>query len=132
MGHAATQMSLIAFTNNKLRVLATACDSQLGGRDFDAVLYEHFSADFASRYKMNVSANKKASLRLLNECERLRKQMSGYAQDLPLNIDCFIDDRDVTAKINRATFDQLVAQAGLIGRLEALIQQLVAQASTSA
>ena len=40
-------------------------------------------------------------LRLLAECEKLKKLMSANATVIPLNIECFMDDKDVTGKLQR-------------------------------
>jgi 3-oxoacyl-[acyl-carrier-protein] synthase-3 len=50
MGYAHLQASVVAYSKGKLRVLATHFDNQLGGRDFDRVLTDHFQKDFLARH----------------------------------------------------------------------------------
>jgi heat shock protein 110kDa len=38
--------SVAAFTKGKVRIIASAYDRFLGGRDFDVALAEHFSDEF--------------------------------------------------------------------------------------
>ena len=83
------------------QVLATAFDPYLGGRNFDEVLVDYFCEDFKGRYKLNVKENPRAVLRLHQECEKLKKLMSANSSELPLNIECFMNDIDVTGKMNR-------------------------------
>ncbi|MFT7803894.1 heat shock protein 105 kDa-like [Arapaima gigas] len=109
MGHSAFQVSVCAFNKGKLKVLATAFDPDLGGRNFDQRLVEYFCADFKSRYKLDVKSRVRALLRLQQECEKLKKLMSSNSTDIPLNIECFIDDTDVSGKMNRAHFEELCA-----------------------
>ena len=45
MGYTHLQASVVAFHKGKLRVLATTFDNNLGGRDFDKVLTDHFQVD---------------------------------------------------------------------------------------
>ena len=84
-----------------IQVLATAFDTYLGGRNFDEALVEYFCGDFKNRYRLSVRENPRALLRLHQECEKLKKLMSANASDLPLNIECFMNDIDVTGKMNR-------------------------------
>lgn len=123
IGHSDLQLAVAAFNKGKLKVLATAHDSSLGGDDFDRLLAEHFAAEFKKRYHIDVHTNPRAYVRLLAECERLKKLMSANAQEIPLNIECFMDDKDVTGKMKRADFEDM--STGLLARIEALLKQLL-------
>nr|KAF6480354.1 heat shock protein family A (Hsp70) member 4 like [Molossus molossus] len=101
MGHSAYQVSVCAFNKGKLKVLATTFDPYLGGRNFDEALVDYFCDEFKTKYKINVKENSRALLRLYQECEKLKKLMSANASDLPLNIECFMNDLDVSSKMNR-------------------------------
>ncbi|CAB1330957.1 unnamed protein product, partial [Coregonus sp. 'balchen'] len=94
LGHSSFQVAISAFNKGKLKVLATAFDPYLGGRNFDEVLVEHFCEEFKARYKLNVRENPRAILRLSQECEKLKKLMSANCSDLPINIECFMNDID--------------------------------------
>lgn len=61
----------------------------------------YFCEEFKSKYKLNVKDNPRALLRLYQECGKLKKLMSANASDLPLNIDCFMNDIDVSSRMNR-------------------------------
>lgn len=82
-------------------MLATTFDPYLGGRNFDEALVDYFCDEFKAKYKINVKENSRALLRLYQECEKLKKLMSANASDLPLNIECFMNDLDVSSKMNR-------------------------------
>ncbi|MEJ1277466.1 hypothetical protein NN561_008383 [Cricetulus griseus] len=99
-----------------ISVLATTFDPYLGGRNFDEALVDYFCDEFKTKYKINVKENSRALLRLYQECEKLKKLMSANASDLPLNIECFMNDLDVSSKMNRAQFEQLCAS--LLARVE--------------
>uniref|UniRef100_A0A8C2K7H6 Heat shock 70 kDa protein 4L-like n=1 Tax=Cyprinus carpio TaxID=7962 RepID=A0A8C2K7H6_CYPCA len=94
IGHSSYQVSVASFNKGKLKVLATAFDPYLGGRNFDEMLVEYFCEDFKNRFKLNVKDNPRALLRLYQECEKLKKLMSANSSDLPLNIECFMNDID--------------------------------------
>uniref|UniRef100_A0A8D0L708 Heat shock 70 kDa protein 4L n=1 Tax=Sphenodon punctatus TaxID=8508 RepID=A0A8D0L708_SPHPU len=126
MGHSAYQISVCAFNKGKLKILATTFDPFLGGRNFDEVLVEYFCEEFRTKYKLNVKDNARALLRLFQECEKLKKLMSANASDLPLNIECFMNDLDVASKMNRGQFEQL--SAPLLARVEPPLRALMEQA----
>ena len=85
------------------QVLATSCDQEVGGRDFDEVLAKYFSEEFRKKYKVDAENPKqpKPYIRLLQECEKLKKLMSANTQAIPLSIECFINDKDVAGKMSR-------------------------------
>ncbi|ERE91806.1 heat shock protein 4L [Cricetulus griseus] len=127
MGHSAYQVSVCAFNKGKLKVLATTFDPYLGGRNFDEALVDYFCDEFKTKYKINVKENSRALLRLYQECEKLKKLMSANASDLPLNIECFMNDLDVSSKMNRAQFEQLCAS--LLARVEPPLIAVMDQAN---
>ncbi|KAJ3613693.1 hypothetical protein NHX12_019939 [Muraenolepis orangiensis] len=129
LGHSSYQVSIAAFNKGKLKVLATAFDPYLGGRNFDEVLVDYFCEDFKGRYKLNVKENPRAVLRLHQECEKLKKLMSANSSDLPLNIECFMNDIDVTGKMNRILFEELCAQ--YLTRVEAPLKAVLEQTKLS-
>ncbi|KAF7666457.1 hypothetical protein LDENG_00108770 [Lucifuga dentata] len=110
IGHSSYQVSITAFNKGKLNVLATAFDPYLGGRNFDEALVDYFCDDFKARYRLNVRDNPRALLRLHQECEKLKKLMSANSSDLPLNIECFMNDIDVSGRMNRGQFEDMCTQ----------------------
>lgn len=94
-------MFLISSLFHYYQILANAFDPELGGKDFDDILVGHFCEDFRKRYKLDVRSKPRAVVRLYQECEKLKKLMSANSSDLPLNIECFINDIDVSGKLNR-------------------------------
>lgn len=82
-------------------MLAVESDPSLGGRDFDKVLVEYFVEDIKTRYKVDANTNQKAYVRLTQECEKLKKLMSANSTTIPLNIECFMNDKDVSGRMDR-------------------------------
>ncbi|KAM4621949.1 heat shock 70 kDa protein 4b [Polymixia lowei] len=126
LGHSGYQTSVCAFNKGKLKVLATACDPELGGKDFDEVLVKHFCEEFAKKYKLDVRSKPRALVRLYQECEKLKKLMSANSSDLPLNIECFMNDIDVSGKLNRGQFEEMCAD--IFARVEAPLHSLMENA----
>ncbi|KAF4084020.1 hypothetical protein AMELA_G00124060 [Ameiurus melas] len=125
IGHSSYQVSIVSFNKGKLKVLATAFDPYFGGRNFDEAVVEYFCEEFKVRYKLNVKDNPRALLRLYQECEKLKKLMSANSSELPLNIECFMNDIDVSGKMNRGHFEELCAQ--LLMRVDAPLKAVMEQ-----
>lgn len=105
-GHSQIQVSVCAFNRGKLRMICSAYD-QIGGRDIDVLLAEHFATALQQKYRVDARKNPRAYLRLLTESEKLKKQMSANSTKLPLHIDCFIDEIDVTSSMSRTDMEEL-------------------------
>ncbi|TDG51311.1 hypothetical protein AWZ03_002398 [Drosophila navojoa] len=127
-GHSALQVSACAFTKGKLKMLASSWD-QIGGRDIDLALAEHFTKEFLERYKINAKSNARANVRLLAEIEKLKKQMSANSTKLPLNIECFLDDIDVSSSMQRSQMEELCAP--ILQRVEQTFKKLLVESKLS-
>ncbi|KAK9536746.1 hypothetical protein VZT92_006509 [Zoarces viviparus] len=126
VGHSGYQVSVCAFNKGKLKILATAFDLELGGKAFDDILVNHFCEEFGKKYKLDVKSKPRALVRLFQECEKLKKLMSANSSDLPLNIECFMNDIDVSGKLNRGQFEEMCA--GLLTKVEGPLRSVMEQA----
>lgn len=126
IGHSGYQVSVCAFNKGKLKILATAFDAEMGGKYFDEKLVKYFCEEFAVKYKLDVKSKPRALVRLYQECEKLKKLMSANSSDLPLNIECFMNDIDVSSKLNRAHFEEMCAD--ILARVEPPLRSLLEQA----
>lgn len=122
-----TQVSAVGFNKGKLEVKRALADSNLGGRHFGDKICEFFKTEFMKKYKIDVNSRGKAVLRLKTECEKLKKTMSANSTSIPLNIECFMNDIDVTGRINRQEFEDMSSE--LFQRLQHLLQELLHNAS---
>merc|ERR1712141_187259 len=52
----------------------------------------------------------RAFLKLTSEVEKVKKQMSANTNKLPLNIECFMEERDLTHRVDRECFEEMVQQ----------------------
>uniref|UniRef100_A0A671TU23 Heat shock protein 4a n=1 Tax=Sparus aurata TaxID=8175 RepID=A0A671TU23_SPAAU len=125
VGHSGYQVSVCAFNKGKLKILATAFDPELGGNDFDTILVNYFCEEFGKKYKLDVRSKPRALVRLYQECEKLKKLMSANSSDLPLNIECFMNDIDVSSKLNRGQFEEMCA--GLLAKVEGPLRSVMEQ-----
>jgi len=118
VGHTGTQVAACSFNKGKLTMLSSST-CQSGGRGFDETICKYFFKDFEERYKLNVPSNKKAVLKLMTEAEKLKKLMASNQNKIPLNIECFMDDKDVKGGMDRACFEELIA--GDLASIEATL-----------
>jgi molecular chaperone DnaK (HSP70) len=123
MGYAHLQVYAAAFNKGKLKMLGTTFDNCLGGRDFDYVLCDYFHQDFKQRFKVDAYSNARARLRLRAECEKLKKLMSSNSSVIPLNIECFMNDTDVSGKMKREEFEKLAEP--LLARVKQTMLELL-------
>jgi heat shock protein 4 len=106
VGHADMSVAVVAFSKGQLAVKSTAYDRNLGGRDIDYALLEHFSKGFKIKYNIDVMSNPKALFRLSAGCEKLKKVLSANAV-APLNVESIMNDVDASSKLTRVDETQL-------------------------
>ncbi|OWF53905.1 heat shock 70 kDa protein 4-like [Mizuhopecten yessoensis] len=123
MGYCSTQVAAVAFNKGKLKILGVECDRKLGGRDFDNELVQYFVDDFKTRYKVDAMTRPKALVRLTQECEKMKKLMSANSTPIPINIECFMDDKDVSGRMDREKFEELTKH--LMVKTETLFKALL-------
>ncbi|GMT18318.1 hypothetical protein PFISCL1PPCAC_9615 [Pristionchus fissidentatus] len=130
VGHSCTQASLAAFNKGKLTMIGATHDLSVGGLWFDTIIREHFRQDFIKRFGIDASEAPRSWLRLLDESEKVKKQMSANQTPIPLNIECFMNDKDVSGKMQRAEFEELAKP--IFDKLRALLQNLLIQTGLDA
>ena len=124
MGHTSLQVNIFAFSNGRANCLSSVSNPQIGGRNFDERLFNHFAAQFNLMYKLNIYENKKSCLKLLTECEKLKKLISANITSIPMNIECLLEDFDFSSRMSRAEFDKLCED--LLIQVEAAVQEALA------
>merc|ERR1719375_530875 len=102
-----TTVSIVSFVKGKLTVRSTACDRNVGGRDFDMILANHFAKEWKEKHKIDAHSSKKAMYRLLVAAEKTKKILSANPQ-APINIESFMEDIDVKGMMDR---DQMLEVA---------------------
>ncbi|CAL1375668.1 unnamed protein product [Linum trigynum] len=106
IGHCDTQVSIVSFEVGHMRIISHDFESNLGGKDFNEVLFGYFAAQFKECYNIGVNANIMACIRLRAACEKLKKVLSANSE-APLNIECLMDEKDVKGFIKREEFERL-------------------------
>ena len=108
-------------------MLACGADPNLGGIDFDNILVKHFTEEFKKKFKVDANTSVKARLRLFNECEKLKKLMSANSTELPVNLECFMDDKDVSGRMKREQLEAL--STDLVQRIHSTFEKVLVASS---
>jgi len=109
-GHSSLQVSAVAFNKGTVKVLAVTSDPYVGGKLIDHVVTANIAETFKQKYKIEPMSHVRPYLKLLGESEKLKVLMSANKQKLPLAIECFMDDKDVSAEMARDQMEELCAQ----------------------
>ncbi|KAF3061322.1 Heat shock protein hsp88 [Daldinia childiae] len=128
VGHADYSCSIVEFKKGELSVKSTAYDRHFGGRDFNLALVNHFQKEFKGKYRIDITTNPKAMVRVEAAAEKLKKILSAN-QQAPMNIESLMNDVDVTAMITRQEFEALVEP--LLSRATVPLEQALAEAGLS-
>lgn len=129
IGYCSLQVAAVAFNKGKLKVLAVTSDPRLGGRDFDKVIMEHFIEAWKTKYKIDIRSRPKAYIRLAQECDKLKKLMSANSQKIPIDIECLMDDKDVSDHMERSQFENM--SEGLLLKAEMVFKRILQAAKLS-
>ncbi len=125
VGHASTQVCVAALRKGQVEVLANAWDRDLGGRDFDRVLFDHFATEFEGKYKVDVRKNHRAAFRLLRACERTKRVLTTNSE-APINVESLGPEVDAAGMISREAFE--AGAAPILSRLLAPVRRAVEDA----
>lgn len=106
VGHCDTQVTVTLLVGGEVRVLSHESDRNLGGRDFDKVLFEYFAEQFQDEHGIDVSRSLRAKLRLMNACEELKRVLTANTE-AHITIECLVDEKDLSGCIRREEFEEL-------------------------
>ena len=125
VGHSSTQVCVVALKKGELAVLSNAWDRNLGGRDFDKVLFDHFTEEFDGKYKIDVKSNLRSSYRLMRACEKTKKVLTTNPQ-APISVESLTPDVDANSMISRDVFEEKAKS--ILDRLLAPVQKAMEDA----
>jgi heat shock protein 4 len=121
-GYSKTTATVVQFVKGKVRIVASESDPEFGSREIDQILFDHFAAEFVTKFKVDVRQNAKATERLLQACDKVKKVISA-TPTAPISIDCIMNDVDVKGLITREEFDELLVKANAAERLLAPVKR---------
>ena len=99
-------VTIIKVKGNTFIIKATGGDTHLGGEDIDNILVEYCIKEFKNETGIDISNNKKAIVRLKNECEKKKKFLS-TADEVEISVDSISKGDDLSVNIDRDNFENL-------------------------
>ena len=99
-------VTIIKVKGNTFIIKATGGDTHLGGQDIDNLLVEYCIQEFKDETGIDISNNKKAIVRLKNECEKKKKFLSA-ADEVEISVDSISKGDDLSVNIDRDNFENL-------------------------
>jgi molecular chaperone DnaK len=79
LGGGTFDVSIVQAQEGVIEVLSSHGDTQLGGDDFDELLFKHVVLKFQAQHSIDLSANIYSRARLLNAVEAAKRQLSFHA-----------------------------------------------------
>lgn len=125
VGHSNYTCSIVEFKKGELAVKATTWDRHYGGRNFDKALVDHLQKEFLGKYKIDIFSNPRAVARVQAAAEKTKKILSAN-QQAPLNIECLMNDIDVSTMITRQEFEALIEP--VLNKTTGPLEQALAEA----
>lgn len=107
MGDSQTQCAIMRFSKGKFEVLGYGSDHHLGGRNFTSAIADHFIEEWKAKYKIDVNTNARAKLRVKEAAQAVKHTLSANAWG-NVNLDCLINDKDVTGRLDRDAFVAMI------------------------
>ncbi|CAD7928455.1 unnamed protein product [Amoebophrya sp. A25] len=104
-GHSASSVAIARFTKDGLQLVSETC-GKFGARDFDLVIMKYFAAEFKEKNKLDPLENKKSVLKLEEAVQKTKKILSSN-DEAPVNVECLLEDYDISSKISREKFEEL-------------------------
>ena len=130
MGHGHFSATVAAFTNASLKIVASASDDGIGGREIDAAIARWFAAEFKAKTGLDAWENRKARLKLMVAAEKAKVGVTPYGVNAaPASVECLLNDRDFFAQLTIEKLEELAAP--LMVRMQAVIRRAMAQSGTA-
>lgn len=131
LGGGTFDVSVVEITSpTEVRVLASEGDHQLGGRDFDQALAEHFSELFLEKHgaALPLKSDHLVRFRTEGSAEETKKRLSNLTTVSGIGI--FHQDHFLHVNMNRETYEALIQQ--YVVRTEMLVDDALSAAGQSA
>lgn len=104
IGYAGMTVTISKFWKGNMKVLSHSWDHHVSTRELDWALFEHFAKEIQKKYKIDVMENRRAKIRLLQACDKLKCMLSANSM-APMNIENLMDI-DVAFMFTREELDE--------------------------
>ena len=122
MGHSKTTVILASVWKGKGEILHELSDPNLGTRNMDLAILEHYLQVFNQKHKIDLRENPKSIYRLLESIEKQRKMLTANPE-APCSVESIYEEIDFSHLIQRKEFEEITSS--VVDRLTALLNQFV-------
>ncbi|CAL8069442.1 unnamed protein product [Calicophoron daubneyi] len=127
MGYRSTQVCVCAFRQGQITILATSHNRNLGGRNFDYLIFDYLKKNFDEKYgTVEDDWSILSKYRLLSECRNLKERMSGNSDPLPIHVDYLVENYNLDETMDRREFEDL--SAGLLKQFRTVLEECLDRA----
>lgn len=119
VGNAKTSIFFAKVKKTSAEIVMEKTDRNLGGRDFDMLLFQEYAKRFQAKENIDLMEYPKGKMRLIDASEKQRKTLSANA-DAPINVEYLAEELDFAAMMGREEFETLTAP--LFDKFTALVE----------
>jgi molecular chaperone DnaK (HSP70) len=110
IGYSKTSFILSKFKYNEFKVEYVLCDDNLGGRNFDELIFNYCIEEFKKKNKYEtINVNNKMRYRLIESIKSARIKLTVNTETLIL-VDVFYNDIDLKIILTRQKFEELIIE----------------------
>lgn len=106
LGGGTFDVSILTTLGDTYEVKAIGGDSNLGGEDFNNRMLDFFLDEIKSRFTVDISLNKIAIIRLLQECEKAKIALS-RSKVAKVRVEKLFDDKTFESSMTRSCFEEI-------------------------
>eukprot|EP01090_Pellita_catalonica_P019593 TRINITY_DN6720_c0_g1_i5.p1 TRINITY_DN6720_c0_g1~~TRINITY_DN6720_c0_g1_i5.p1 ORF type:complete len:644 (+),score=182.02 TRINITY_DN6720_c0_g1_i5:67-1998(+) len=128
IGHSYFGAKIVQYSHNKLKILGSVSDPNIGAIDVDNAIAEHFAAELTKKCKTDVGKSDKYMARLVKSAEKV-KQVLSTIDHTYFEVEN-INDQDYRLQFTRETMISLCGD--IQKRLEAHLTELLTSSSVEA
>lgn len=129
IGHSNSAVCIVDFVKGSLKILAEVCYRDLGGRDIDSLIAQHFAKIFFDQYRLDPMKNVKSRLKMEDQASRLKKILSANAEG-QFHVEYLVDEYDCTGTLKRQDFEKMCSNNFLIG-FQKLMKEAILKSGVS-
>jgi len=106
-GHSKSTVTFASFKPSKTTIICSHSNRNLGGRQFDYLLFNLLGGEFEKKYGCDPRTAPKPRLRMLEAIEKVRKLLTGN-KEADISCESLMEDEDFFRHIKREELEELI------------------------
>uniref|UniRef100_A0AC34F1C5 Calponin-homology (CH) domain-containing protein n=1 Tax=Panagrolaimus sp. ES5 TaxID=591445 RepID=A0AC34F1C5_9BILA len=126
LGGGTLDICIFKINNSQMQIISNTGDPNIGGRDFDKVLFDYFNAELISKFNLNIeNQEERKKYKLLLECQKIKHSLT-IRHDEWLDIEDFNTSLEGVINLTRKDFEAKTSK--LTERMKKLIVRALTEA----